>query len=403
MKAIVYHGPEDVRFEDRPDPVLAAPKDAIVRVTTAALCGSDLHLYHGDIPDMHEGDVLGHEFVGIIEQVGDDVRNVQPGDRVVVSGLIADGECWYCKQGQFSLCDATNPNPAVQEMYGQSIAGVFGYSHLTGGFDGGQAEYVRVPFADVNTMKLPEDVRDDQAVMLSDVMCTGWHANELSETREGDTVAVFGCGPVGLLAMEAARYRGIAQMYAVDNIPYRLEIARSRFGAVVINYDENDPVKTLRELTYGRGPDVCMETAGFRYSRTLRHRVQRKLKLETDAIDALSDAIRAVRKGGRLSIIGDFIGFANQFPVGALMEKGLTVRGGQVNVQRYWHNLLDLIRAGDIDPTFVITHRWPLERAPEAYRVFDKKEDGAVKFLFDTARPEPSKERELAEEPVGVI
>ncbi|HZP57668.1 MAG TPA: zinc-dependent alcohol dehydrogenase [Dehalococcoidia bacterium] len=382
MKALVYHGPEDVRVEERDRPAPAAPGDAVVRVTAAAICGSDLHLYHGDIPDLHEGDILGHEFVGIVDETGPEVGDLRPGDRVVVSGLIACGSCEFCRRELYGLCDTTNPNPVMQELYGASIAGVFGYSHLVGGFDGGQAEYVRVPYADVNCLKVPEGMPDEQAVTLSDTMCTGWHACALGEVSGGKSVAVFGCGPIGLAAMEAARALGAAEIIAVDHLPYRLSLARRRFRAIAVNYDENDPVKTVREITFGRGADVCIETAGFRYARTFRHRIQRKLKLETDAIDALSDAIRSARKAGNVAIIGDFIGFANQFPIGAMMEKGLTVRGGQVHVQRYWKDLLPRMRDGQIDPSFLFTHRVPLERAPEAYRMFDRKQDGVIKVLL---------------------
>jgi len=382
VKALVYHGNEDVRVEERPKPVLGGPGDALVRVTMTTICGSDLHLYHGEIPDLRDGDILGHEFVGVVEEVGSEVRNVRPGDRVVVSAVIACGACWYCQQGLFSLCDTTNPNPVMQELYGHSTAGIFGYSHLVGGYDGGQAEYVRVPYADVNCLVVPNVLSDEQVLFLSDILCTGWHATEMGEVRAGQTLAVFGCGPVGLMAMEAARVRGVERIIAIDQVPFRLSVARERFGAEAINFHEDEPVKTLRELTQGRGPDVCIEAVGFRYSRSLRHTVQKKMKLETDAIDALSDAIRSVRKGGTVSIVGDFIGFANQFPVGAMMEKGLTVRGGQVHVQRYWRDLLERIRVGEIDPTFVITHRMRLDQAEEAYQLFDSKADNVLKVVL---------------------
>ncbi|HEY8490937.1 MAG TPA: zinc-dependent alcohol dehydrogenase [Dehalococcoidia bacterium] len=383
MRALVYHGPEDVRVEERPKPVIGGPGDALVRVTNTTICGSDLHLYHGDIPDTREGDVFGHEFMGVVEEVGPEVRTLHPGDRVVVAAVIADGTCWFCQHGQFSLCDGTNPNPVMQEIYGQSIAGVFGYSHLVGGYDGGQAEYVRVPYADVGCLKVPEELRDEQVLFLSDILCTGWMAAENGGVGPGQTVAVFGCGPVGLMAMASARIMGAQRIIAIDRIGYRLDVARERFRAETINYDEDEPVKTLRELTHGRGPDVCIDATGFRYARSLRHRVQKRVKLESDAIDALSDAIRAVRKGGTVSIIGDYIGFANQFPIGAVMEKGLTLRSGQVHVQRYWRPLLERIQRGELDPTFVITHRMPLDRAPEAYRLFDRKADGVLKVLLE--------------------
>jgi threonine dehydrogenase-like Zn-dependent dehydrogenase len=382
MRALVYHGAEDVRVEDRPKPVIGGPGDALIRVTSTTICGSDLHLYHGDIPDTRDGDILGHEFMGVVEEVGPEVTRIQPGDRVVVAAPIADGSCWFCQHGLFSLCETTNPNPVMQEIYGHHTAAIFGYSHLVGGYDGGQAEYVRVPYADVGCMKVPEGMTDEQVLFLSDILCTGWMAAEEAGAGPGQTVAVFGCGPVGLMAMESARVLGAQRIIAIDRIGYRLDLARERFRAETINFDEDEPVKTLRELTHGRGPDICIEAAGFRYARSLRHKVQKKVKLESDAIDAFSDAIRAVRKGGTVFVAGDFIGFANQFPVGALMEKGLTVRSGQVHVQRYRGPLLERIQRGEIDPTFVISHHMPLDRTAEAYRIFDRKADGALKIVL---------------------
>jgi threonine dehydrogenase-like Zn-dependent dehydrogenase len=270
----------------------------------------------------------------------------------------------------------------MQVIMGQHTAGIFGYSHLVGGFDGGQAEYIRVPHADVCCLPVPDHLNDEQVLFLSDILCTGWHANELGGVSPGQTVAIFGCGPVGLMATAWARVRGAQRVIVIDNIGYRLDLARDRFGAETINFDDESPTKALREMTEGRGPDVCIEAAGFRYSHTLHHKIQKKLKLESDAIEGLSDAIRSVRKGGTVSVIGDFVGYANQFPVGAMMEKGLTVRGGQVHIQKYWRDLLGRIESGEIDPTFVITHRMPLDQAAVAYELFDKKEDGVIKVLL---------------------
>lgn len=330
----MYHGNEEVRVEERPKPVIGGSGDAIIRATRTAICGSDLHLYHGDIPDTRDGGVLGREFMGVVEDIGPQVTRVRPGDRVVVAEVIADGTCCFCKQELFSLCETTNPNPVMQALYGQHTAGLFGDSHLTDGYYGGQAEYVRVPYADVGYLKVPDERRDAQVLPLADAACTGWMAAERSGVGPGQTVAVFGCGPIGLLAMAAARTLGAQRLIAIDRIGYRLDCVRERFGAETINFDEDEPVKTLRELTLGRGPDVCIEAAGFRYSRTMRHTLQMKMKPETDAIDALADAIRSIRKGGTVAVIGDFIGWANQFPTGAVMEKGLTVWGSQVHVQR---------------------------------------------------------------------
>ena len=383
MKALEWRGTRDVHVSERPRPVLGQPHDVIVRITTTTICGSDLHLYHNEVPGMRKGDVLGHECMGIVEEVGPAVRNVRPGDRVVVSAVIAEGECFYCRQGLFSLCDGTNPSLAMEALYGHCTAGIFGYSHLTGGYDGGQAEYIRVPYADMNCLHVPDHLHDEQVLFLSDIACTGWHANELGEVGPGDTVAVWGCGPIGLMSIAWARARGAERIIAIDNIPYRLEVARQRFGVEAINFAEDDPIATtLRELTHGRGIDVAIEAAGFRYAKSLLHKVERALKLESDAVDTLSEAIKALRKGGRLAIVGDFFGYANHFPIGALMEKGLTVRGSQVHVQRYWHDLLGRIDRGEFDPTFVISHRMPLDRAAEAYRLFDEKADNALKIVL---------------------
>lgn len=384
MKALVWHGPNDVRVDERPAPVLGGPGDAIVRVTRAAICGSDLHIYHGAIPGVMRGDILGHELVGIVEEVGKDVKNVAVGDRVVVSAVIACGACWFCQNGLFSCCDTTNPNPVLQLMYGHHTAGIFGYTHLFGGYDGGQAELVCVPFADVGCMKLPEDLSDDQAVLLSDSACTGWMAADVGEAGPGKTVAVWGAGPIGLATMTAARAMGAERIIAIDNVPYRLQMARDRLGAETIDFDEDRPVLKLHELTHGRGPDVCIEVAGFRYAKSAIHKVERALKLETDAGDTLCEIMRAVRKGGNVTIMGDYIGLTNHFLIGALMEKGITVRTGQVHVQRYWKTILQNMQSGKYDPSFMVTHRLPLDQAAEGYRIFDQKVGGVVKVVLTT-------------------
>jgi threonine dehydrogenase-like Zn-dependent dehydrogenase len=387
MRAVEWHGARDIRVAERPRPILGEPHDAVVRVTSASICGSDLHLYHHAMPGLQVGDVLGHECMGVVEEVGPDVRALRPGQRVVVSAIVADGSCAWCRAGQFSLCDATNTSVVMEAMYGHCTAGGFGYTHLAGGYDGGQAEYVRVPFADVNCLPVPDGVADEQVLLLSDVVSTGWHANVLSEVGPGDTVAVWGCGPVGLMAMAWARVRGAARIFAIDHLPYRLDVARGRLGAETIDFAEDDVLTALRELTRGQMPDVAIEAAGFRYAKSLRHRIQRAVGLETDAIDSLAEAIRGVRKGGRLAIVGDFFGYTNQFPVGAMMEKSITVRGGQVHVQAYWRGLLDRILRGELDPTFIISHRMPLAQAPEAYRLFDEKADQALKIVLQVEPP----------------
>jgi len=385
MKALVWHGPEDVRVDERPAPVLGGAGDAIVRVTRAAICGSDLHIYHGSIPGVFKGDVLGHELVGIVEQVGSAVTTLAPGDRVVVAAVIACGACWFCQSGLFSLCETANPNPVMQLIYGHHLAGGFGYTHLTGGYDGGQAELVRVPFADVGCLKLPAELPDDKAVLLSDAACTGWMAADIGEVGPGKTVAVWGAGPIGLAAMAASRAMGAERIIAIDNVPHRLQMARERLGAETINFKEDRPVLTLHELTHGRGPDVCIEAVGFRYAKSLVHRVERALKLEWDSGDTLWEIMRAVRKGGNVAIMGDYILLTNHFPIGALMEKGITVRSGQVHVQRYWKTVLDHMLSGKYDPSFMITHNVPLAQAPEAYRLFDRKAAGMVKVVLTTS------------------
>lgn len=381
MKALVWKGVGKVAVEEVPRPAIGQPHEAIVKITSTTICGSDLHLYHASIPAMREGDILGHECMGIVDEVGAEVKGLQVGDRVVVSAVIADGTCWFCRQGLFSACDGTNRSALQQTMYGSESGGIFGYSHLTGGYPGGQAEYIAVPFADVNTLKVPEALADEQVLFLSDIVCTGWHATELGRVEEGQSVAVWGCGPVGLMAQEWARYRGASKVIAIDRIGYRLDLAASR-GAAPVNFDHEDVIERVQALTDGRGPDVCIEAVGFRYVKSLHHRIQKTLKLETDSIDALNECIRACRKYGWVSIVGDFMGWANQYPIGAFMEKGLQAGSGQVHVQRYWSDLLAIIERGEFDPTFVVSHRWPLERAAEAYEMFDNKEDNAVKVVL---------------------
>ncbi len=380
MRAVVWKGLGKVALEEVPQPAIGAPHEAIIKITSTTICGSDLHLYHGSIPAMRDGDILGHECMGIVSEVGAEVRDIQAGDRVVVSAIIADGTCWFCKHGWYAHCDGTNESAIQDKMWGHTTAGIFGYSHLTGAYPGGQAEYIAVPFADVNLLKIPEALPDEKALFLSDIVCTGFHATEEGRVQPGQTVAVWGCGPVGLMAQEWARYKG-ANTIGIDRIPYRLELAARR-GSQTINFEEEDVLDILTGVNEGRGPDVCIECVGFRYSKSLHHKIQRTLKLETDSIDALSEAIRACRKYGWVSIIGDFVGYANQFPVGAFMEKGLQAGSGQVHIQRYWKELLEKIDGGEFDPTFAISHRWPLDRAAEAYEMFDEKENHVIKVVL---------------------
>jgi len=386
MKALVWRGAGDVRVEERPRPVIGSPGDAIVRVTSSFMCGSDLHMYHHAMPGMREGDVLGHVFMGRVEEVGADVTGFQPGDRVVASCFIIDGTCRYCQEGLVSLCEGTNPNPVMKTGYGDPLAAAYGYSHLAGGFDGGHAQFVRVPFAEHGLLKVPDTLTDDQAVLLADNLPTGWMAADYADAMNGGTIAVWGCGPTGLLAQYSARVMGAERIIAIDNVPERLEAARRHAGAETIDYREHDVVERILELTDGRGADACIECAGFRYTKSLHHRVERALKLETDGIDAVTECIRAARKNGTVVLIGDFIGYTNHFPVGAMMEKGLTVRGGQVNTQAYWPELLPRLESGEMDPSWVITHHFPLEEGPEAMRLFDRKEGGVIGVVLN---PDP--------------
>lgn len=381
MRAVVYHGRKDVSVEDVEPPRVEARTDAVVRVTLAGVCGSDLHLYHYAVPTMGKDVVLGHEQVGVVEAVGEGVRSVRVGDRVVVSGLVAEGECWYCRQGLFSQCQVTNPNTLQRTLHGQYHAGLLGLGDMLGGYGGGQAERVRVPWADVNLLKLPDDVSDEQGVFLSDVLDVAWMGNDLAQTGPDTSVAVWGCGPVGLLALHCAKARGATDLFAIDHHGYRLDAAR-RLGAHAIDFDKEDPYEALLLRTQDRGPDVGIDCTGFRFAKTARHKVQRMTGLETDSADTLAEMARCVRGAGTISVVGFYAGYANQFPVGALMEKCLTLRGSAVHVQRYWRELLDKVRAGELDPTFTITHRFPLEDAAKAYEMFDERRDGVLKVLL---------------------
>lgn len=383
MRAVVWHKPGHLAVETVPRPTLGSAGDAIVRVTAATICGSDLHHYHGAVPGMMDGDILGHEFVGVVEEVGPAVENLRPGDRVAVSAVIACGECAYCLEGNTSFCDTTNQNPAQAALYGHSLAAAFGYTHQTGGYAGGQAGYVRVPYADFNTLHLPDRITDEQAVALGDTWCTGWMGADYARAGPGKTLAVWGLGPIGLLTMEAARAMGATRFIGVDRVPERLELAKRRFGAEVVDYDATpDVAARVLELTSRRGPDACVEAAGFRYTKTMHHKVQKTLRMETDSIDALHECIKSVRKGGVVVPLGDFVGFANQFPIGAVMEKGVTMVSSQIHTHKYWRTVMAAILDGRYDPTFTLTHKVPLDRAPEMYEAWDKKEGGLVKAML---------------------
>jgi threonine dehydrogenase-like Zn-dependent dehydrogenase len=387
MKATVWTGKNSVEVADVPDPAILNPRDAIVRITSTAICGSDLHLYGGFVPSMMKGDILGHEFMGEVVEKGADVHNLAIGDRVVVPFPIACGNCWSCRQGLFSVCENSNPNAGLQsKLYGHPTAGIFGYSHLTGGFAGGQAELARVPFADVGPIKVPDGMTDEQVLFLSDILPTGWMGAEMCNIHPGDVVAVWGAGPVGQFAIASARLLGAERIVAIDRFDYRLDLARKHGGAETINYERQDVAETLEELTGGRGPDACIDAVGIEaHSPGIDYaydRVKQAVKIETDRPNALREAISTCRSGGTISVIGAYGGLVDKFPMGTVMNRSLTIRAGQCHVQRYMQPLLERIQNGDIDPTFVITHRLPLEDAPRGYQMFKNKTDNCEKVVL---------------------
>ena len=388
MRANCWMGRNTVKVQDVPDPQILNRRDAIIKVTSTAICGSDLHLYDGYIPAMEKGDILGHEFMGEVVELGSGVGNLQIGDRVVVPFPIACGGCNSCNAGFFSVCENSNPNAGMAEkLWGHASAGMFGYSHLTGGFAGGQAEYARVPFADVGPIKIESDLSDDQVLFLSDIFPTAYMGAELCDIKSGDVVAVWGAGPVGLLAMASAYLLGAKQVIAIDRFEYRLEMARMKTGAVTINYEEVDVREALQDLTAGRGPDACIDAVGMEAHSDnagiqLYDRIKQAAQLETDRGPALRQAILACRNGGTVSVIGVYGGLMDKFPIGSWMNRSITLKGGQCHVQRYTKPLLERIERGEIDPSFVITHRTPLEQAPEMFETFKHKRDDCVKVVL---------------------
>jgi len=389
MRAVIWRGPRDVRVTTVPDPEILNPRDAILKVTATAICGSDVHLFNGVIPTMRAGDVLGHEFMGEVIEVGAGITTLKPGDRVVVPFAIACGGCSYCREGLTSLCDNSNPNAYMAEgLYGFSGAGLFGYSHLYGGYPGGQAEYVRVPFADVGPLRVPDTLSNEQVLFLSDILPTGYMAAENCGIRPGDVVAVWGAGPVGLLAMKSAFLLGAERVIAIDRWPARLRLAETGAKAETLDYEQNgDVVEELKQRTGGRGPDACIDAAGMEAHGTtldaLYDRAKQAVRLATDRSHALRQAIQACRKGGTVSIPGVYGGFLDKFPLGAAFAKGLTMRMGQTHVHRYLRPLLALIESGRLDATFIVSHRWPLSRAADAYRMFNDKTDDCTKVVLD--------------------
>jgi len=387
MRALTWHGKRDVRVEEVPNPTLANPTDAIVEVTATAICGSDLHLYNDRVPGMREGDVLGHEPMGEVVSVGSDVETLEVGDRVVVPFTISCGACWFCEQGLYSLCDNSNPNAELaRKMMGHSPAGLFGYSHLLGGYAGAQAEYLRVPYADVGPIAIDSDLPAEQVLFLSDVFPTGYMAAENAEIEEADTVAVWGCGPVGQFAIQSARMLGADRVIAIDRVPERLGMAREHGDAETIHYEDENVYDRLMEMTGDRGPDRCIDAVGTEAHGTgladTADRIKQEAMLEDDRPYVLREAIKCCRKGGTLSVPGVYLGRADNVPVGAAMNKALTIKTGQTHVQRYLDPLLETIEDGEIDPSFILTHEASLEEGPELYRKFNDKEDGCVKAVL---------------------
>jgi threonine dehydrogenase-like Zn-dependent dehydrogenase len=390
MKATCWMGTRRVEVRDVPDPAILNPHDAIVRVTSTAICGSDVHLYDGFIPTMRRGDVLGHEFMGEVVEVGKAVTNLRAGDRVVVPFPIACGRCTMCQAELFSLCENSNPNAwQAEQLWGYSPCGIFGYSHMLGGYPGGQAQFVRVPFADVGPLRVPEELPDEKEQFLSDIFPTGYMAAEQSNIQPGSVVAVWGCGPVGQFAIASAYLLGAERVIAIDRFEYRMRIARDCAGAETINYEDTDVYEAIREMTGGRGADACIDAVGMEAHAAnawhLYDKVKTALMLETERGAAVRQAIMCCRNGGTVSIAGVYGGFMDKFPIGAIVNRSLTIKSGQTHVHRYMRPLLQRIIDGEIDPSFIVTHRMPLGAAPQAYEMFTNKTDDCLKVVLSAA------------------
>jgi threonine dehydrogenase-like Zn-dependent dehydrogenase len=391
MKATCWYGKNSLSVEEVKDPEILNPRDAVVKITSTAICGSDLHLYDGFIPTLEKGDILGHEFMGEVVEVGNQVQNLKAGDRVVVPFPISCGDCFFCRRQLYSCCENSNPNAAAAEkMFGHAPCGIFGYSHLLGGYAGGQAEYARVPFADVGPLKIDDpNLTDEQVLFLSDILPTGYMAAENCNIQPGDTVAVWGCGPVGQFAIKSALLLGAERVIAIDRFPARLRMAREKAGATVtINYQHESVMETLQDLTGGMGPDACIDAVGMEAHTTgilnAYDRLKTAAMMETGRPHALREAILACRKAGTVSVAGVYGGFIDKFPIGSLMNKALTIKTGQTHVHKYMKPLLERIKKGEIDPSFIITHTMKLDEAPQGYEIFKNKEDSCVKVVLKT-------------------
>ena len=388
MRALCWEGRNKVKVENVPDPTIINGRDAIVQITSTAICGSDLHLYDGYIPTMKRGDVLGHEFMGEVVEIGPDVENLAVGDRVVVPFPIACGACAQCQEEKYSCCENSNPNAGMGEkMFGHPLCGIFGYSHLTGGYAGGQAEYARVPFADVGPIKIEDDLTDEQVLFLSDIFPTGFMGAEMCDIQPGDVIAIWGAGPVGQFAAASAFLLGAERVIVIDRFDYRLRMAAQHAGAETLDYRGTDVIEELKEMTGGRGPDACIDAVGMEAHHDVGpiyayDRIKQAMRLETERPFALREAIMACKSGGTVSVIGVYGGFLDKFPMGSLMNRAITIKTGQCHVQRYMRPLLDRVRRGEIDPSFVITHRMSLDDAPEGYETFKNKQDECVKVVL---------------------
>jgi threonine dehydrogenase-like Zn-dependent dehydrogenase len=387
MKALRWHGKEDVRVDTVPDPKILDGRDIVIKVTSTAICGSDLHLYDGYQPGMEPGDILGHEPMGVVVETGSAITELEKGDRVVIPFTIACGQCFFCKKGLFAACDTTNPNKKVADkLMGHSPAACFGFSHILGGIPGGQAEYLRVPCADVGAVKIESDLPDEKVLFLSDIFPTGWMAAERAEIEPGDTVAVWGGGPVGQMAIRSAFMQGAGRVVSIDRVPERLAMAEAG-DAETINFDEEHVYERLQEMTDGRGPDRCIDAVGCEAHShgsvdAVLDKVKKTVKLGTDRAHVLREALYCCRKGGTVSVPGVYVGMLDMVPFGAAMNKGLSIRAGQTHMQRYTKPLLKKIEAGEIDPSFVITHTVPLDDAPKMYKTFRDKLDGCIKVVL---------------------
>jgi threonine dehydrogenase-like Zn-dependent dehydrogenase len=386
MKAVCWRGTKDVQVEDVAEPAVLNPRDAVVRITSTAICGSDLHLYNGVFKGMRKGDVLGHEFMGEVVAVGSGVRNLREGDRVVVPFHISCGSCFFCRMQEWSCCDSSNPHAAESElMFGAPVTGMFGYSHITGGYAGGQAEAVRVPFADVGPLKVPHGIPDEKVLFLSDVLPTAWMAAENCHVKPGDTVAVWGCGPIGLMAIHCLQTMEPGMIVAIDSVPERLAMAE-RLGAITLNSEEDDVYECLYDITGGRGPDACLDAVGMEAHGTgvlaAVDRVKQTLKIENDRPAVLRQMIRCCRKAGTISLVGVYSGMVDTFPMGIAFNKGLRFEMGQTPVHRYNRMLLEMVLEGKLNPEFIISHTLPLAEAPEAYRMFAEKTDACTKVVL---------------------